>query len=214
MQDHNYEDNNQNINQNSIIGTSSTFLDLKSEEEKSIVQETVFIKNPTLSPEFTQEADSTKFTEIENEVIDIDQNIDITYNEDLTNNSDTDSNNLEIIEKASEDSENTTENKSEIIVKDNKKKRKQSKIDENPSEKKRWYLNTQQREEEDHQIRSLIDMKCKLCDVIFHTFRDCQPHYKKVHNTTGFLECCGQRFKKRNNIIDHMQRHYNPSGVK
>lgn len=65
---------------------------------------------------------------------------------------------------------------------------------------------------EDEQIRSVVSMKCDLCDFIFNIFRDCKSHYRTAHNVTGYLKCCGSKILKRARVVQHIQRHINPNG--
>lgn len=80
--------------------------------------------------------------------------------------------------------------------------------------KKTTKFNSEQIALEDEQIRSIITMKCDLCDVEFNIFRDCKSHYRTVHNMQGYLKCCGSKFLKRVRAIEHLQRHINPDGFR
>lgn len=70
-------------------------------------------------------------------------------------------------------------------------------------------------EKEDAQIREIFPMKCNICndvDVPFKTWLEVRSHYRKVHNTSGYLVCCGRKFSTRYFIMEHVLRHINPKG--
>ncbi len=66
----------------------------------------------------------------------------------------------------------------------------------------------------DAQICEIFSMKCNMCndvDVQFKTWQEVRNHYRKVHNTDGYLVCCGRKFVTRYLIMEHVLRHLNPT---
>lgn len=93
-------------------------------------------------------------------------------------------------------------------------KRKAGKCDiKQDKQHKSLNMDPQRIEEEDMQIRSILNMKCDLCHVTFNIFRESKSHYRDEHNINGYLICCEKKFFKRNQLIEHLQRHINPNGI-
>ncbi len=68
---------------------------------------------------------------------------------------------------------------------------------------------------EDAQIREFFSMICEICsDVEFETFMKAKNHYRTVHNTVGYLTCCGKKFLRRGRVLDHIYRHLNPDAYR
>ncbi len=68
------------------------------------------------------------------------------------------------------------------------------------------------REVQDTQIREFFNMNCELCsDVEFATLLKAKQHYRKVHDTQGYIKCCGRKFIKRQHIVQHICNHTNPN---
>ncbi|XP_037044364.1 transcription factor grauzone-like isoform X4 [Bradysia coprophila] len=66
-------------------------------------------------------------------------------------------------------------------------------------------------ERQDAEIRKFFTMKCDICsDVEFDTLKKGRKHYRQVHKTSGHLICCGNKYSKRCDILDHIQYHVNP----
>lgn len=53
-------------------------------------------------------------------------------------------------------------------------------------------------------------MQCELCDTQFTAFKEAKQHYKVIHQTTGYLICCGKKFIKAKSVDNHFQWHVNP----
>lgn len=94
-----------------------------------------------------------------------------------------------------------------------KKKRRPRGSVKKPVSQKKYIVNSTDRREEEDEIRSLISMKCDLCDASFNAFRGCKNHYSRFHNIDGYLKCCDTIFYKRNKLIQHIQLHLHPNGL-
>lgn len=69
--------------------------------------------------------------------------------------------------------------------------------------------------QEDGRIREFFSMVCEICnDVEFETFVKAKNHYRNVHNTAGYLSCCGKKFLRRGRVLDHIHRHLNPDAYR
>jgi len=66
-------------------------------------------------------------------------------------------------------------------------------------------------EEYDQMIREVNDMKCSLCSFQFVAFWQVKHHFRKVHKMrTGYLVCCGTKYRKRIELVEHIKWHKNP----
>lgn len=64
-------------------------------------------------------------------------------------------------------------------------------------------------------IHEYFNMKCEFCsDVEFKSWLIARQHYAKVHNTDGYLVCCGRKFHKRCRILEHIDYHLNPEAMR
>ncbi|KAG4071036.1 hypothetical protein HA402_001473 [Bradysia odoriphaga] len=63
----------------------------------------------------------------------------------------------------------------------------------------------------DAELRKFFRMKCDICsDVELDTLKKLRNHYRQVHNTVGYLICCGTKFKLRHRMLEHIRYHVNP----
>lgn len=61
------------------------------------------------------------------------------------------------------------------------------------------------------EIHEFFNMNCELCnDVEFETLLKAKQHYRKVHQTKGYITCCGKKFFHRHRIVKHVRLHINP----
>ncbi|KAJ6641728.1 1,5-anhydro-D-fructose reductase [Pseudolycoriella hygida] len=67
---------------------------------------------------------------------------------------------------------------------------------------------------EDAKIREFFSMVCEICSDQFETFLKAKHHYRTIHNTTGYLTCCGKKFLRRGRVLDHIHRHLNPDAYR
>ncbi|XP_037044367.1 transcription factor grauzone-like [Bradysia coprophila] len=75
----------------------------------------------------------------------------------------------------------------------------------------RYFHSSSEIEKQDAEIRKFFTMKCEICsDVEFDTLKKGRKHYRQVHQTKGYLICCGNKYRKRALILDHIQYHGNP----
>lgn len=71
------------------------------------------------------------------------------------------------------------------------------------------------KEQEAAQIREFFNTKCEICkDVEFETLIRARKHYRKVHNKSGYITCCGKRFDRRHKVMDHIKYHLNPEAFR
>lgn len=67
---------------------------------------------------------------------------------------------------------------------------------------------------ENQMIREYFKMNCGICDEHFENFRNVQSHFQKMHNSSGYLICCGKKFYRRGLLLDHVSRHVDPDKFK
>ncbi len=69
-----------------------------------------------------------------------------------------------------------------------------------------------QKDKQNAQIREIFDMKCEICSdrVEFQNLLQAKQHYRRVHQVTGYLKCCDKKFRRRCEILKHIQYHDNP----
>ena len=65
--------------------------------------------------------------------------------------------------------------------------------------------------EDDKRIRSTACMFCDLCSAPLENLREAKTHYKKYHNTDGYIMCCERKFKQRCRLLEHVNTHFNYS---
>lgn len=70
--------------------------------------------------------------------------------------------------------------------------------------------------QQDAQIRDFFTMKCEICtdNITFETLRNAKDHYRSVHNKSGYLMCCGNKFHSRYRALDHIRFHINPDAYR
>lgn len=57
-------------------------------------------------------------------------------------------------------------------------------------------------------IYKYFSLNCTKCDEVqLFDLDDAKHHYKSVHQTDGYLMCCGKQFDKHKNIWEHCQFH-------
>ncbi|XP_058448248.1 uncharacterized protein LOC131428359 [Malaya genurostris] len=69
---------------------------------------------------------------------------------------------------------------------------------------------TQQLAEEDKIIRTHVQYTCEECVAISPTFTSFQKHVKDTHGTKAFIVCCGRRYYKKVNLLEHVLQLDNP----
>lgn len=66
-------------------------------------------------------------------------------------------------------------------------------------------------DEIDRVMSTKFDMKCDYCDNVFKSLQEAQYHYMHEHQIAdGYIQCCGMKFKKTNNIEGHVLWHLQP----
>ncbi|KAG4067427.1 hypothetical protein HA402_009664 [Bradysia odoriphaga] len=69
-------------------------------------------------------------------------------------------------------------------------------------------IREEQNRELNGQIREWFTLKCELCSAgDFDTLLAVKRHYRKEHQTTGYLKCCDQKFYSRCDLLDHIRYH-------
>ena len=64
---------------------------------------------------------------------------------------------------------------------------------------------------DDQRIRETATMTCDYCMEQVEGFREAKIHYKEEHGITGYISCCGKKFKQKCRLIDHVNKHYDLS---
>ncbi|XP_037037053.1 zinc finger protein 112-like isoform X2 [Bradysia coprophila] len=78
------------------------------------------------------------------------------------------------------------------------------------SVKKSGRLSLSEKLELESHITELFNMNCEICsDVQFRTLLEARKHYRKVHETEGFLMCCNKKFHQRVDVVQHIRHHIN-----
>lgn len=61
-------------------------------------------------------------------------------------------------------------------------------------------------------IAEYFDHTCDSCPVQLKTFKHAISHYSTKHNNqSGYLKCCGLKFKKKLHVLDHVRWHLDPT---
>ncbi|XP_011211823.2 gastrula zinc finger protein XlCGF26.1 isoform X2 [Bactrocera dorsalis] len=64
---------------------------------------------------------------------------------------------------------------------------------------------------EDKLIAEHLQLKCEVCEFEAKCFKALKAHYKRLHNSNGYVVCCEKRFYKRCMLLDHINVHRNPT---
>lgn len=65
--------------------------------------------------------------------------------------------------------------------------------------------------EMDSTILSFLQLKCEVCTSSgYSTFVELSTHYRKTHDTEGYVTCCSLRFTRRYKLYNHITTHLNP----
>lgn len=59
----------------------------------------------------------------------------------------------------------------------------------------------------------IFTLECKPCNIDFHTFDEFSIHFKTVHNTKAFIECCAKLFYTKSTALKHAETHMNTDRV-
>lgn len=77
---------------------------------------------------------------------------------------------------------------------------------EKRSRKESWAANNQK-------IRDFVEVKCHLCNIPLDSYFQLHKHFKATHpeHKKGFLMCCGRKFDRRYELIEHINFHIMPN---
>ncbi|KAM8720803.1 hypothetical protein ACLKA7_006791 [Drosophila subpalustris] len=64
--------------------------------------------------------------------------------------------------------------------------------------------------EMDDYIAANVKLDCCLCATPLENFNELKRHFRVVHNCTGYMACCNNRYKKRTLYVDHLHYHKDP----
>lgn len=79
-----------------------------------------------------------------------------------------------------------------------------------PVDRKEPGANKRKMKQWDEDIRTFKPLKCELCEETTDLFQELMTHYRQIHDTVGFMECCGQKFQLRYKYHEHIATHMNP----
>lgn len=65
-------------------------------------------------------------------------------------------------------------------------------------------------DDEDKIISQCFSLHCKECKIKIETFHKLLTHYKTVHNSKGFIECCKKKFCSKSTAVRHAKSHVKP----
>lgn len=85
-----------------------------------------------------------------------------------------------------------------------------SENDEQPTLPMSLESKREKRLNEDLRVAELFKMHCDLCDQKFLNFSEARQHYR-LHKVNGYLRCCNKKFIRRQQVVDHVNWHWNPS---
>lgn len=55
------------------------------------------------------------------------------------------------------------------------------------------------------------DLTCRICDKAeWTTINELFVHYRAIHGTTGYLQCCGRKMRRTKVLATHMATHVQP----
>ncbi|XP_018800810.1 PREDICTED: zinc finger protein 2-like isoform X1 [Bactrocera latifrons] len=71
--------------------------------------------------------------------------------------------------------------------------------------------NAESQAAEDKLIAKHLQLICEVCEFEAKCFKSLKVHYKRLHNTNGYVVCCEKRLYKRFMLLDHINVHRNPT---
>uniref|UniRef100_A0A182PN83 C2H2-type domain-containing protein n=1 Tax=Anopheles epiroticus TaxID=199890 RepID=A0A182PN83_9DIPT len=63
------------------------------------------------------------------------------------------------------------------------------------------------REEDEILLRKHYDLRCEKCPYKSETVADLFQHYRKDHQTPGYVVCCNRKFLRRARLLEHLGAH-------
>ncbi|XP_067637505.1 transcription factor grauzone-like isoform X2 [Eurosta solidaginis] len=66
----------------------------------------------------------------------------------------------------------------------------------------------------DQYIAENTQLSCCLCSKSLTDFSNLKKHFRELHNCTGYIPCCKNRFVKRTAYVDHLKLHKDPDYFK
>ncbi|XP_053962691.1 transcription factor grauzone-like [Anastrepha ludens] len=69
-------------------------------------------------------------------------------------------------------------------------------------------------DDQDEFIAQHFKLACFLCQKSLIDFRELKIHYRKQHQTKGYVKCCGKKLLYRGVLVDHIHVHNNPEYFK
>ncbi|KAJ6626763.1 Transcription factor grauzone, partial [Pseudolycoriella hygida] len=68
--------------------------------------------------------------------------------------------------------------------------------------------------EKNAKIREFFSMNCQVCSEPFDNLSEAKKHYRTCHNTAGYVNCCGRKFHRISEAINHIFYHLNPDAYR
>ncbi|XP_052872910.1 zinc finger protein 1 homolog [Anopheles cruzii] len=62
-------------------------------------------------------------------------------------------------------------------------------------------------EEDEQRLKDFYKLVCEICATVSDSFSDLLAHYRKEHNTEGFVRCCDAKFKFKTMALQHVDGH-------
>ncbi|XP_049307761.1 zinc finger protein 665 isoform X5 [Bactrocera dorsalis] len=91
---------------------------------------------------------------------------------------------------------------------DKQTKRKSRKIN------KRKGVNKKTAEFDEYIAKKNFKFTCCICQTSLENFKHLNRHFREVHQTRGYVLCCGKKLTERGLLIDHIHLHENPDYFK
>ncbi|XP_037037052.1 transcription factor grauzone-like isoform X1 [Bradysia coprophila] len=178
------------------------------EENHSAHDETIHIVH------IKQELNVDKCEEVEMDALQIDTDCeDVDTKPDLNGieYEEVEMDSLQISSSEYEDDEGETERTVDDEDQSNNHRQKNDEYESSRSSvKKSGRLSLSEKLELESHITELFNMNCEICsDVQFRTLLEARKHYRKVHETEGFLMCCNKKFHQRVDVVQHIRHHIN-----
>ncbi|XP_053685536.1 transcription factor grauzone-like [Sabethes cyaneus] len=71
-----------------------------------------------------------------------------------------------------------------------------------------------EREQENETINSFFQMNCDMCGESFANVVTLKAHFRKQHDTSGYVVCCGKKIYVKSSMINHIALHQDPDAFR
>ncbi|XP_036331003.1 transcription factor grauzone-like [Rhagoletis pomonella] len=79
---------------------------------------------------------------------------------------------------------------------------------------RRKNINKKTAESDEYIAKKNFKFNCCMCQISLANFKELKDHFRKDHQTSGYVLCCGRKLPERSLLIDHLHWHEDPDYFK